>query len=93
MKSVLKILRCLRGLHAPFLNCERPGQNSGDRRTAAGGGGRVVVVGLRQGLVWAAARGRQLFQGRFQFSFSDRYLPDFERNSDVAAVAVPKMIN
>ena len=91
MKSVSKVLRCLRGLRAPFWERERTGQIFGDCRVAAGGGRGVIVVGLRQGLGRAFARRHQLFQGRFQFSFSHRHLPDFERAPDAAAVAVQEI--
>ena|SRR5208282_4981888 len=91
MKSVSKILRCLRVLRASFWKRERFGQSFGDCRVAAGGGGRVVVVGLWQRLARTFARRCQLFQGRFQFSFSDRYLFDSERNFDTAVVAVQEM--
>ncbi len=91
VKFVSKILRCLRGLRAPFWKRERIGQISGAGRTAACGGGRLVVVGFRQGLARTFARRHQLFQRRFQFPFPHRHLPAAQRDTDIAVVAVPKI--
>ena len=71
-----------------FAQNERLGKIFGGGGIADRGGGRFVMVGFWQGLAGAVAGGHQLFQGRFQFSFSRGDLPDNQRGADPAAVAV-----
>ena len=42
-------------------------------------------------MVWSVAGRRECFARKFQFSFSDRDLPDHKRGSHVIDVAVPEI--
>jgi len=49
------------------------------------------MVGCRKKLAGEIAGGLQLHERQFQFPFSNRDLPDYQRRSDAAALAVQEV--